>query len=49
MGTEGDWVNPLKKENSWWKSFFSDNAEWSFKKLWKMISADVKANENNKK
>ena len=29
--------------------FFSVNTEWSFKDLWKMISADVKANKNNKK
>ena len=25
-------------------NFFSDNVEWSSKNLWKMISADVKAN-----
>ena len=31
------------------KIFFSDNAEWSFKNLWKMMSADVKANKNNNK
>ena len=36
--------NLLKKENSGRKSFFSDNIEWSSKNLWKMISADVKAN-----
>ena len=30
------------------KIFFSDNVEWSSKNLWKMISADVKANKNNK-
>ena len=42
-------MNPLKKENSWQKSFFSDNAEWSFKNLWKMISAGVEANEEIKK
>ena len=35
----GFWVNPLKKENTRQKSF-PDNAEW---KLWKIISADVKA------
>ena len=43
----GFWVNPLKKENTWQKSF-PDNAEW---KLWKIISADVKAHcktEGNK-
>ena len=38
------WVNPLKKKNSWRKYFFSDNIEWSSKNLWKMTSADVKAN-----
>ena len=42
------WVNPLRKENLT-KIFFSDNVEWSSKNLWKMISADVKANKNNKK
>ena len=31
------------------KIFFSDIVEWSSKTLWKMISADVKANKNNKK
>ena len=31
------------------KKLFSDNVEWSSKNLWKMISADVKANKNNKK
>ena len=31
------------------KSFFTDNDEWGSKKLWKMISTDVKANKNNKK
>ena len=44
----GGWVNQLKKEN-FWQIFFSVNVEWSSKKLWKMISADVKANKNNKK
>ena len=29
--------------------FLSDNAEWSFKNLWKMISVNGKANKNNKK
>ena len=42
-------VNLLKKENSWRKSFFQINVEWSSKNLWKMISADVKANKNNNK
>ena len=36
------WENPLKKENLQQKSF-SDNVEWSSKKLYKMISADIKA------
>ena len=32
------------------QNFFSDNSEWSSKKLWKMISADdVKAKKNIKK
>ena len=31
------------------KFFFSDNVEWSSKNVWKMTSADVKANKNNKK
>ena len=37
----------IKKKNLWQKPFFSDNVEWSSKILWKMISADVKANNNN--
>ena len=37
----------VKKGKFVMKIFFSDNAEWSFKNLWKMISADVKANKNN--
>ena len=45
----GGWVNPLKKKNLWRKSFISDNVEWSSKNVWKMISADVKVNKNNKK
>ena len=47
------WVNPLsksfKKRKLVTKIFFSDNVGWSFKNVWKMISADVKANQNNKK
>ena len=31
------------------KIFFSDIFDWSSKNLWKMISANVKANKNNKK
>ena len=26
------------------ENLFSDNVEWSSEKLWKMVSADVKAN-----
>ena len=29
------------------KNFFSDNVEWGSKNLWKIISADAKANKNN--
>ena len=36
----------VKKENLWWKYFFSDNVEWISKYLCKMTS-DVKANLNN--
>ena len=39
----------VKKETFVMKIFFSDNVEWSSENLWKMISADVKANKNNKK
>ena len=35
------WMNMLKRENLWRKPF-SDNVEWSSKKLWKMISTDIK-------
>ena len=31
------------------KGKFSSDVEWSFEDLWKMISADVKVNKNNKK
>ena len=31
------------------KIFFTDKTEWSSQNLWKMISADVKANKSNKK
>ena len=48
-GGEGGLVNPLKKEKFLTKIFFSNNVEWSSKNLWKMISADVKDNKNNKK
>ena len=39
----GVWVNLLKRK-IWDKNLFSDNVEWSSKNLWKMMSADVKAN-----
>ena len=39
----------VKKETFVMKIFFSDNVEWSSENLWIMISADVKANKNNKK
>ena len=32
-GGGGGWVNLLKKENLWRKSFFSDNVQWSFESL----------------
>ena len=38
-------VNSLKKE-IFHGNPFSDNAEWSSKKLWKMISTDEIANVN---
>ena len=40
-GSGGIWMTLLKKENS------PDNAEWTFKKLLKIISADIKVDENN--
>ena len=42
-GGEGK-VNLLKKGKFVTKIFFSYNVEWSSKNLWKMMSADVKAN-----
>ena len=39
----------VKKRKFVTKSLFSGNVEWSSKNLWKMISADVKAKQNNKK
>ena len=39
----GVWINPLKKENLWQK-FLLDNVKWSPKNVWKIISADAKAN-----
>ena len=38
-------MNLLKKEKLWWKSFFSDDVEWSPKNMWKVMPADVKANK----
>ena len=35
----------VKKEKLVTKIFFSYNVEWSSKNLWKMISADVKAKQ----
>ena len=34
----------IRKGKFMTKIFFSNNIEWSFKNLWKMMSADVKAN-----
>ena len=48
-GRGGGLSESVKKGKFMTKIFFSNNAEWSFKNLWKMISADIKANENNKK
>ena len=45
---EGGLSEPVGKGKLVPKIFFSDNVEWSSKNLWK-ISADVKANKNNKK
>ena len=39
--------NPLKKENLGWEPF-SDNVEWSSKKLQNMISADTKTDAKQK-
>ena len=38
----------MKKENLWLKSV-KDNIELSSKNLWKMLSADAKADKTNKK
>ena len=44
------WMNRFKTENLWQKSFLKIVViEWTFENLWKIISADVKANKNNKK
>ena len=42
-GGGGCWVNPLKMKICD-ENLFSDKVTWSSKKLWKMISVDVKAN-----
>ena len=42
-----EWIR-FKKGKFLTKIFFSVNVEWSSKKLWEMISADVKANKNKK-
>ena len=34
----------ITNENLWQKSFFQRIVQWSSKNLWKIISADVKAN-----
>ena len=39
----GVWMNPIKKRKICDKSLFPYNVEWSFVKLLKIISADVKA------
>ena len=45
QGDEGVWVNnPNKIGKLVTKIFFSDNVEWSSKKLWKMMSVDARAN-----
>ena len=40
----GGFSESVKKWKIETKIFFSDNVEWSSKNLWKMMSADVKAN-----
>ena len=45
----GGLSDSVKKGTFVSRIFLSDNAEWSFKNLWKMISVNVKANKNNKK
>ena len=47
-GRGGGLRKSVKKGKFVTKIFLSD-VEWSSKNLWKMISADVKANKNNKK
>ena len=43
------WSESVKRGKFVTKIFFSDNNELSSENLWKMISADVKADKNNKK
>ena len=45
----GSFNESVKKEKFVARIFSTDNAEWSFQNLWKMISADVKAHKNIKK
>ena len=47
-GWEVGLSDPIKKGKYGTKIFLSDNAEWSLKSLWKMISVNVKVNKNNK-
>ena len=44
----GDLSESVKKGKFVPQIFFWVTAEWTFKYFWKMISADAKANENNK-
>ena len=43
VGDSGGLSKSVKKEN-----VFLDNVKWSSKKLWKMATADVKANKKKK-
>ena len=44
-GAGGHALSEFVKNKICYKNLFSDNAEWSFKNLWKMMTADVKANK----
>ena len=44
----GDLSQSVKKKKICHKNLFSDNIEWSSNNLWKIISADVKANVKQK-
>ena len=48
MGEGGGLSESVQKGEFETKIFLSD-VEWSSKNLWKIVSADVKANKNNKK